>query len=94
MPRQSAAQTAGWGGKRRGAGRKRTTEEPLQPRELRLTMPQIAFLNRYGRGYLSAGARRLIDEAIARQKDATEPSRLEPQTASQHLASEAVSDHQ
>jgi hypothetical protein len=94
MPRQSAAQTAGWGGKRRGAGRKRTTEEPLQPRELRLTMPQIAFLNRYGRGNLSAGARRLIDEAIARQKAATEPSGPEPQTSSKQLASEAVSDHQ
>ena len=72
MPHPDTATASGWGGKRPGAGRKRSTELPLQSRELRLTLPQIAFLNRYGRGNLSAGARRLIDEAIARQQPAPE----------------------
>ncbi|MBI3976807.1 MAG: hypothetical protein HY331_01350 [Chloroflexi bacterium] len=68
MPRQSTTAVSGWGGRRAGAGRKRATDVPLHSRELRLTLAQIAFLNRYGRGNLSAGARQLIDEAIARQR--------------------------
>ena len=74
MPHPGTTTPTSWGGKRPGAGRKRTTELPLESRELRLTLPQIAFLNRYGRGNLSAGARRLIDEAIARQQTATAAS--------------------
>jgi len=70
MAGQDTPKTTGWGGRRTGAGRKRTTEEPLHARELRLTMPQIAFLNRYGRGNLSVGARQLIDAAIERERDA------------------------
>jgi hypothetical protein len=70
MPHPGTTTATRWGGKRPGAGRKRTTELPLQSRELRLTLPQIAFLNHYGRGNLSPGARRLIDEAIARQQTA------------------------
>ncbi len=69
MAWQDTPKTTGWGGRRTGAGRKRTTAEPLHARELRLTMPQIAFLNRYGRGNLSAGARQLIDAAIERERD-------------------------
>lgn len=68
MPRHPTTTTPTWGGQRPGAGRKRATEAPLHSRELRLTMPHLAFLNRYGRGNLSAGARRLIDEASARQQ--------------------------
>ena len=72
-----------WGGYRPGAGRKRTTDQPLQARELRLAMPHIAFLNRYGHGNLSAGARRLIDEAIAREQAAATatPPAPPPRTA-------------
>jgi hypothetical protein len=76
MPQPGTTAPTRWGGKRPGAGRKRTTELPLQSRELRLTLPQIAFLNRYGRGNLSVGARRLIDEAIARQQ--TTPAASSP----------------
>ncbi len=70
MPRRSTTTTSTWGGYRPGAGRKRTTAEPLISYELRLTGPQSAFLSHYGRGNLSAGARRVIDEAIARQQQA------------------------
>lgn len=66
MARRSSA-TTGWGGRRPGAGRKRATEEPLFSREVRLTMPQMAFLARYGGGRLAAGLRRLVDEALARE---------------------------
>ena len=66
--------TSTWGGYRPGAGRKRTTAEPLISYELRLTGPQSAFLSHYGRGNLSAGARRVIDEAIARQQQAATTS--------------------
>jgi hypothetical protein len=69
MAWQDTPKTTGWGGRRTGAGRKRSTEDPLHARELRLTLPQIAFLNRYGHGNLSAGARRLIDAAIERERD-------------------------
>jgi len=66
MARRSSGTTTGWGGRRPGAGRKRATEEPLFAREVRLTMPQMAFLARYGRGRLAVGLRRLVDEALAR----------------------------
>ncbi len=86
MPRRSTTTTSTWGGYRPGAGRKRTTAEPLISYELRLTRPQIAFLNHYGRGNLSAGARRAIDEAIARQQQAV--------TKSAEIASPAPSSPQ
>jgi hypothetical protein len=65
MPSHSTS--AGWGGRRPGAGRKRPTTEPLFAREVRLTMPQMAFLARYGQGQFIRGLRRLVDEALARE---------------------------
>jgi len=68
MASHSSSTNAGWGGWRPGAGRKRTTEEPRFAREVRLTMPQIAWVARYGHGHFSAGLRRLIDESLAREQ--------------------------
>ena len=94
MPRRSTTTTSTWGGYRPGAGRKRTTAEPLISYELRLTRPQIAFLNHYGRGNLSAGARRVIDEAIARQQQLVTQSAETAPTAPPAPLATAQTDQQ
>lgn len=67
MTARSTTDGTGWGGRRPGAGRKRPTADPLYPREVRLTMAQIAFVNRHGGGHFATGLRRLIDEARAQE---------------------------
>jgi len=94
MPRRSTTTTSTWGGYRPGAGRKRTTAEPLISYELRLTRPQIAFLNHYGHGNLSAGARRVIDEAIARPQQLDTNSAQTAPTAPSPPPATAATDRQ
>jgi hypothetical protein len=62
------------GGARRGAGRKARDQpaEPLLTYSLTLRATDVGYLNQFGRGNLSLGLRRLIDQA--RIHLATRPS--------------------
>jgi hypothetical protein len=71
------------GGTRRGAGRKAPDrpDEPLLTYSLTLRLSDVGVLNQLGRGNLSLGLRRLVDQARARPAGATsggvgEPGRL------------------
>lgn len=57
------------GGARRGAGRKAQDRpnEPLLTYSLTLRLSDVGVLNQLGRGNLSLGLRRLIDQAKARE---------------------------
>lgn len=63
------------GGARRGAGRKARDRptEPLLTYSLTLRSTDVGYLNQFGRGNLSLGLRRLIDQArihlVARPSD-------------------------
>jgi len=58
------------GGSRPGAGRTRTTAQPLRSSQRRWTIPQIAVVNHDGRRNLSAADRRIIAEVIPQQQTA------------------------
>ena len=67
------------GGARRGAGRKAKDrpDEPLLTYSLTMRLSDVGVLNQLGRGNLSLGLRRLIDQHRAR--DGAPPRLVQPQ---------------
>jgi hypothetical protein len=65
MPRAARTSSAGWGGKRDGAGRKPAGAEPRRPVTVWLTDEQAARLRELGDGNASAGVRRLLEQTPA-----------------------------
>ena len=79
------------GGARRGAGRKAQDRptEPLLTYSLTLRATDVGYLNQFGRGNLSLGLRRLIDQARIHlaARPSARPDLIAPPNAASHPGS-------
>mgnify|MGYP006892282781 CR=1 FL=1 len=56
-----------WGGRRKGAGRDPTYDEPMQRKTISVPASHVEHLKRVGDGNISKGVRRLVKKDIGEE---------------------------